>query len=255
MAGWFPLGSVILVILGVSVYFGLVHGVLDRMRLNDRTALAAIMAIILGSFLTVPLVRGPNQLAINVGGAVVPLIVGVYLIVTADTAAEKARALVGVVVTGAAVYAVGKIVPVDEPGVGFLDPLYIHALFAGTVGYLAGRSRRAAFIAGSMGTVLADLAHYLEVTARGLSRTNTVLGGAGAFDATVVAAVLAVVLAEIVGETREYLGGGPRRPSQVRLDERLRSAGDDGSGREPAPGRLRLRGGERPDRGDPDARS
>lgn len=221
MAGWFPLGNVVLVVLGVAVYFGLVHGVLDRMRLTDRTALLAIAAIIIGSFVTIPIIRGPNELTINVGGAIVPLIIAGYLIVTADTLGEKTRALTAALISGVAVYAVGKVIPADEPGTGFIDPLYIHALFAGTVGYLAGRSRRAAFVAGSVGTVLADIAHYFEVTAAGLTRTRTALGGAGAFDATVVAAVLAVALAELVGETREYLGGGPRS-DRVKLPEVLR---------------------------------
>lgn len=211
MARWFPIGNVVLVILGVSVYFGLLHGVLDRMRLTDRAALAVIVAIIIGSFFTVPVIRGANELSVNVGGAVVPVAVAVYLIVTADQTGEKIRAAVAAVLTGAAVFAVGKVVPVDEPGFGVIDPLYIHALFAGTVGYLSGRSRRAAFVAGSVGTVLADIAHYLEVSARGLARTRTALGGAGAFDVTVVAAVLAVALAELVGETREYLSSGRRR--------------------------------------------
>ena len=33
-------------------------------------------------------------------------------------------------------------------------------------------------------------------------------GGAGAFDATVIAGVFAVVLAEVIGETREKIQGG-----------------------------------------------
>lgn len=238
MTRWFPIGNVILVILGVSVYFGLLHGVLDRMRLTDRAALAAILAIIVGSFVTVPVIRGANELSINVGGAIVPIAVAVYLIVTADQTGERVRALVAAVLTGAAIFAVGKVVPVDEPGVGVIDPLYIHGLFAGTVGYLSGRSRRAAFVAGSLGTVAADIAHYLEVSARGLTRTRTALGGAGAFDLTVVAAVLAVALAELVGETREFLSAGRRRgQAQVALRAPERSAEggrEDAQGVDPA---------------------
>lgn len=229
MARWFPIGNVVLVILGVSVYFGLLHGVLDRMRLTDRAALAAIVAIIVGSFFTVPVIRGANELSINVGGALVPVALAIYLIVTADQVGERIRAAVAAALTGAAVFAIGKVVPVDEPGVGFIDPLYIHALFAGTVGYLSGRSRRAAFVAGSLGTVLADIAHYLEVSARGLIRTRTALGGAGAFDVTVVAAVLAVALAELVGETREFLSAGRRR-GREQIALRAPERGADSSG-------------------------
>ena len=44
--------------------------------------------------------------------------------------------------------------------------------------------------------------------------TRTAIGGAGVFDAMIVAGIIAVALAEIVGETRERLSGGPGVPSQ-----------------------------------------
>lgn len=36
-----------------------------------------------------------------------------------------------------------------------------------------------------------------------------IIGGGGAFDAIVIAGLLAVLLAEFIGETRERLQGGP----------------------------------------------
>ena len=36
------------------------------------------------------------------------------------------------------------------------------------------------------------------------------IGGAGAFDSLILAGILAVLLAELVGETRERLQGGPK---------------------------------------------
>jgi len=89
-----------------------------------------------------------------------------------------------------------------------IEPTYFFALIAGVVGYLSGRSRRSAFIGGTMGVVVADMAHYVELNVRGI-RGTTALGGAGVFDAVVIAGLLAVFLAEIVGETREYMARGP----------------------------------------------
>lgn len=233
MAGWFPVGNVVLIILAVMVYFGLMHGVLDRMRLNDRTALLAILAIIFGAYLTFTVISGPQELRVNVGGAIVPAIVAIYLLVTADTRVEKVRGTLAALITGATVFIVGRLVPAGEPGLGVIDPLYVHALVAGAVGYLAGRSRRSAFIGGSLGVLLADIGHFVDAAVRGLP-SRTVLGGGGAFDATIVAAVLGVALAEIVGETREYLSGGPGRPAR-RLGGRHRTSDshdrlDGGSG-------------------------
>jgi hypothetical protein len=38
---------------------------------------------------------------------------------------------------------------------------------------------------------------------------TTAIGGAGAFDVVVIAGIVAVMVAELVGETREKLQGGP----------------------------------------------
>ena len=69
---------------------------------------------------------------------------------------------------------------------------------------------------------MADLGHLVQVWVRNLPST-VALGGAGAFDAVVIAGLLSVGLAEIVGETRERLQGGPvisgERPQALRQDE------------------------------------
>lgn len=201
----FPLSTVLLVIVGIVIYFGLAHRVLDRMRLTDQAALGFIIAMILGGFVNVTLASNP-ELVVNLGGAVVPLIIAGYLVITADQAHEKARGIIAAIVTGGAVYALSKVVNPEEQTM-LVDPTYIYALTAGLVGYLAGRSRRSAFIAGTAGIVIADLALWAELAIRKLPG-RAWLGGAGAMDATVIAGLLAVALAEIVGETREKLQGG-----------------------------------------------
>jgi len=201
-------GVVFLLVLAVLVYFGVLHRVLDRMRLDDRTALFIIFLTILGSFFNVNIGRTP-PLSVNLGGAVVPLGVTVYLLVTADTRREKVRGSVAALVAGAAIYLSMKLLDPEEQTM-LVDPTYFFAVVAGVVGYLAGRSRRAAYIAGTAGVVLADVAHYVETAVRGLPAA-TAIGGAGAFDAVVIAGLLAVVLAEVVGETREFMARGPAR--------------------------------------------
>lgn len=207
-----PVGSIALLVVAVLIYFGVAHRVLDRMRLDDRTALAFVVAMIIGSFLNFTLLTRPVELLVNVGGGLVPIVLAVYLVVTADEAREKTRAVLAMLVTGAAVYGTAKILP-PEPTQNFLiDPTFIFAAIAGITGYLAGRSRRSSFIAGSTGIVLADLAQLAELLFRGIPG-RTWIGGAGAFDSVVLAGIIAVLLAELVGETREKLQGGARQPS------------------------------------------
>jgi len=50
------------------------------------------------------------------------------------------------------------------------------------------------------------------------------IGGGGAFDAVVIAGLLAVLLAEFIGETREWLQGGPTATGKAQaLLKHLRS--------------------------------
>ena len=72
----------------------------------------------------------------------------------------------------------------------------------GITAYLLGRSRRAAFICGVMGVLLADIAVGIVNWSRGVDQTLR-LGGAGALDTVVISGLIAVLLAEFVGEILE----------------------------------------------------
>lgn len=205
-----PLGVIVLLVVAAVVYFGLAHRVLDRMRLTDSQALIFIGLMVAGSFLDIPIARRPLSVSVNVGGALVPAALAVFLLVKADTVWEKVRALLASVITAAAIFVVARTVDFGpEGGRGFIDPVLLFGLMAGVVGYLFGRSRRASFVAGTLGILLSDLGHLVQVASRG--RASTVaIGGAGVFDTIVIAGVVAVLLAEVVGEARERLAGGPR---------------------------------------------
>lgn len=232
-----PVGVIVLLVLAILVYFGVLHRVLDRMRLDDRTALFVLFLMIIGSFFNLTILRRP-ALVINLGGAVVPIGIAVYLIATADSRAEKIRGTLAAIISGAAIYAATKILNPEEQTM-IIDPTYFFAIIAGLVGYLSGRSRRSAFIGGTMGVVLADIAHYVEISVRGI-RGRTWIGGAGVFDAVVIAGLLAVALAEVVGETREFAARGPlERPH----------AGPGGGGGRPEDGEKSDRGEEGGERG------
>jgi hypothetical protein len=89
-----------------------------------------------------------------------------------------------------------------------IDPLYVYPLVGGTIAYLVGRSRRAAFVAATMGVLSLDLIHWFWLISTRTPGTVNI-GGAGAFDSIVIAGLVAILLAEVIGETRERLQGGP----------------------------------------------
>ncbi len=218
-----PVGMIILLITAVLVFLGLGQRVLDRLRLTDKAALLFIGAMLVGGFLPdIPL--GAN-VAINIGGGVIPLVLVVYLIAKAGTVKERVRGIVAALVTGGVVYGASKLLPTEPTYYLFLDPIYVFAVIAGIVGYLAGRSRRSAFIAGVGGMVLLDLFSRIELMVRGIAGRGTlVIGGAGIFDGIVVTGFIALGLAEIIGEVRERAQGGP---SMNRPEELLKGLSDE----------------------------
>ncbi|MGI6703078.1 MAG: DUF1614 domain-containing protein [Clostridia bacterium] len=203
-----PVGLVILVLVSVLVLLGVAHRVLDRLRLTDGGALAVIAAMLVGTF--IPDIGITRNVAINVGGAIIPVALAVYLFIKAGTTKERTRAVVASIAAGAAVYGLSKFLPAGPEENQFMNYYYLYAIIGGGIAYLLGRSRRAAFIAGIMAIVLSDLVQAVVNGYTG-SPGRTVFGGAGAFDATVIAGVFAVVLAEIVGETREKIQGGTEK--------------------------------------------
>ena len=203
-----PTGTVLLLIVAALIYFGVGQRILDRMRLTDTQALIAIALMIGGSFITIPLMTGRTSVSLNLGGAVVPLALVFYLLIKADTATERVRSIVAALITGGVVYGVSQLTDFDPSSPAlFIDPLWLFSIVAGIVGYLSGRSRRASFIAGVLGLFAVDLVHLFQALASNMA-TRVVLGGAGVFDAVILAGLIAVALAEFVGETRERLEGG-----------------------------------------------
>lgn len=190
----------ILMILAVLVLGGLLQRVLDRMRLTDRTALLLIGAMIAGSFLP-DIVIG--RVSVNIGGALIPASICIWLVMTADTALEKGRALLCSLLTGGAVYALSRLLPAEAEAMP-VEPMLLYALAGGLIAWLAGRSRRSAFISGVLGILIADTVSALVAWAQG-TPVQLMLGGAGIADAAVLGGVGAVLLCELTGEAAERL--------------------------------------------------
>ncbi|AST58744.1 DUF1614 domain-containing protein [Thermoanaerobacterium thermosaccharolyticum] len=199
-----PLAYIILSITGLFVLFGFAHRVLDRMKMTDTWALIIIIGMIIGTFL--PAIPLGKKMSINIGGAIIPAAVAVYLFIKAERGAERRNALVSSILAGTAVFLAGRLLP-SEPEAMFIEPNYVYGIVSGLIAYLFGRSRRCAFIAGVMGVILSDITQGLINIV--LARPGTIsVGGAGAFDTVVISMIVAVFFSEILGETREKIQGG-----------------------------------------------
>ena len=198
------IGMILLVVISLLILFGVLQRVLDRMVLTDRQALACVAAIFIGGWLP-DITLG--MVTINIGGALIPLIVCVYLFLNAGTAKERIRAAVASVLTAAAIYAITLVYPADPVAMPTFDPMILYGICGGLIAWLLGRSRRSAFIAGVLGVLLADVLSGLSVWMRGVNQPIH-LGSAGALDAVVLAGVIGVLMCELVGELMERIRTG-----------------------------------------------
>lgn len=201
------IGMILLVALSLLILFGILQRVLDRMALSDRQALVCVAAIFIGGWLPE---LSFGLITLNLGGAVVPAIVCIYLFLHAGTNKERIRAVIASVLTAAAVFAITRVFPSDPLVMPMIDPMILYGIAGGMIAWLLGRSRRSAFIAGVMGVLLADVISGVRLWLRGVNQTVR-LGGAGALDAIVLAGVTGVLMCELFGELMERIQTGKAR--------------------------------------------
>ena len=94
------IGLILLVIVGALILLGVGQRVLDKLRLTDRQALLFIALILVGGF--IPDVPVGPLFSFNIGGALIPLALCVYLWIKAGTAKERVRCLIAAAIAGAA---------------------------------------------------------------------------------------------------------------------------------------------------------
>ena len=109
------------------------------MNLTDNQAFIFLGLLVIGSFVDIPISGGPVAISVNLGGAVVPLALVIWLIIRADTPEEKWRGLVAGVATGLLIWGYVQLVGRREPAEQWLDPIWGYSLIAGVVG-VSGRS-------------------------------------------------------------------------------------------------------------------
>ncbi|MGE5575770.1 MAG: DUF1614 domain-containing protein [Syntrophothermus sp.] len=224
-----PIGVVLLGAVVVLTLLGLLHRVYDRMYLTDTQALVFLVLIIGGSFISLPISDGRIGISLNIGGGVIPLMLALYVLTRANSTAEWVRATLATLITAAVLYGTAKLMAGAGHGrsaLDILDPVYLYGLIAGVIAYVAGRSRRSAFIAATVGTVLLDIANLVELVVRRMPG-RVAIGGAGAFDVEVIAGLIAVLLAELVGESRERLQGGPTPNADRKVELVVPGKSDD----------------------------
>jgi uncharacterized membrane protein len=134
--------------------------------------------------------------AVNLGGAVIPIAVSLYLMAKNELWGLGA---VGVAIVAAICHFLAR----PLPGLGIAEPVLVPAAATAFVALLLSRRHAAplAYICGSLGTLIgADLLNLDKI--QGLGAPVASIGGAGTFDGIFVTGLLAVLYAGLVRYAR-----------------------------------------------------
>ena len=133
--------------------------------------------------------RGVTVVAINVGGALIPILVSAYLFFRSRM---YGRMIAGTAIVAILVHSLARVVP----GLGIVVPMFVPPLVAAGVALLLAfrRAPPLAYVAGSMGTLIgADLLNLGRIESLGAPVVS--IGGAGTFDGVFLTGIIAGLLA------------------------------------------------------------
>jgi uncharacterized membrane protein len=167
-----------------------------KVGVHPRYAFAVMVLSLLGSAVDIPLfaiapdaTARPTLVALNVGGALIPILVSLYLLVRTRMVV---RMLIGTAIVAAVVHALARLVP----GAGIAVPMFVPPIVAAGVALLLAfrRAPPVAYVAGSMGTLVgADILNLGQIARLGAPVVS--IGGAGTFDGVFLTGILAGLLA------------------------------------------------------------
>lgn len=206
----------VIVIIVALIEFGIIQYAYEKMGVSRRYVFAILLLSLAGSAINIPVAELPEKevvsdrivnffgvlhvipmvkewphtiIAVNLGGAVVPLMLSVYLIVKNGLYLRGAVAI-------AAVSVLVHAMSTPVPGLGIAVPPLLPGVFSAIIAVLLSRRYSAplAYISGSMGTLIgADLLNLAKI--QGLGAPIASLGGAGTYDGIFISGIIAVLLA------------------------------------------------------------
>ena len=215
---YFSILAVILIVLIAVIEVRALRYAFLRIGLSSRAAFLVLLASLVGSYFNIPVVELPAQqiltreevqffgmhyvvpvtidwpgtlIAVNVGGAVIPVVVSLYLLITHHLWIRGAVAV-------ACVAAICHLLAYPVPGLGIAMPMVVPPIASALVALLLSRSEAAplAYIGGSLGALIgADLLNLDKVQSLGAPVAS--IGGAGTFDGVFLTGILAVLLASL----------------------------------------------------------
>lgn len=186
----------LLVVFVVLVELRVLSYAYRKIGIAPRYVFTILVLTLIGSHVNIPLYSVPARqtaratvVAVNVGGALIPALLSLYLFLRMPT---RGRMLIGTGVVALVVNQLARVVP----GVGIVVPMLLPPLLAAAVALILAfrRAPPVAYVAGTMGTLIgADLLNLGRVAEMGAPMLS--IGGAGTFDGVFLTGILAGLLA------------------------------------------------------------
>ena len=206
----------IFIFLVVLLQLGMFSIVLTKLGLSPHSAMLLLSTTILGSLINLPLFsmqttgedlpndfkiprllfsqiqqfKGKTIVALNVGGALVPIFFSLYLITT--HALNALQLIPAIMIVAAISYSFSR--PVKGLGIGM--PIFIAPLTAAITALLIAPTQSAplAYVCGTLGVLIgADLLRLKDIKHMGVP--VAAIGGAGTFDGIFFTGIIAALLA------------------------------------------------------------
>lgn len=193
----FPLFlGLFLLVLALLVFFvelRILRYAYRKIGVPPRYMFAILLLSLVGSHVNIPLFVVPVReattlVAINVGGALVPVVLSVVLFLRSRL---RARMLAGMAIVATVVHSLATVVP----GAGIAVPMFIPPLTAGVAGLLLAfhHAPPVSYVSGSMGALIgADLLNLHRIAEIGAPMVS--IGGAGTFDGVFLTGIIAGLL-------------------------------------------------------------
>jgi uncharacterized membrane protein len=210
----------VFLVVAANVVAGSLRYISGRLGIGSPAALFVLLCALIGSYVNIPVWQLPPErvlsgrevaffgmryvvpvvvhwpgtvIAVNVGGAIVPVALSFYLLL------RNGQWLRAIVAT-ALVSIVCHLLASPVPGVGIAIPVFVPPVATAVISLLLSPRNPAiiAYVSGSFGTLIgADLLNLGKV--QGLGAPVASIGGAGTFDGIFLTGLIAVLFASLPG--------------------------------------------------------
>jgi uncharacterized membrane protein len=217
---YFTLLVILLTIVAILFFFGFIGIAFEKIGLSSATVIIILVGTLVGSLINIPLFKIRSSVpivrtqeinfygltfriptiregvtyttvSINLGGAIIPIIVSTYIILKNPD--SLFYGIVSIAIVALATHLVSK----PRPGIGIVSPAFIPPIVAALSALLLPvpslHQPIVAYVGGVMGTLIgADLTNLHRIT--GLGAPVASIGGAGTFDGIFLSGIIAAIL-------------------------------------------------------------